>query len=127
MGFLAVIVAALGGFAWGAAWYMSLGKKWQAAVGLSDEEVTKFDPVPFVIALAGAALCAGMMRHVFVSGGVDGFWASAVGGFGLGLFVACPWLVTNYAFAKRSKTLWWIDGGYAVGGCTAIGAVLGLF
>ena len=35
-------------------------------------------------------------------------------------------ILTNYAFAKRPRTLWWIDAGHAVVACTAIGAVLGL-
>lgn len=127
MEFVAVLVAGLGGFAWGAGWYMALGKRWQAAVGLSDEEVAKFDPVPFVIAIVAAILCAGMIRHILASSGIESAGGGLLAGIGLGLFVACPWLITNYAFARRPKDLWWIDGGYAAGGCAVVGLILGLF
>ncbi len=128
MGILSVLLGAAAGFAMGAIWYMTLGKVWMAAVGLTEEDVkSDKNPLPFIIAFVGNILVAGMMRHVFATSGVAGLGAGMVGGLGVGLFLAAPWILTNYAFAGRPKPLWWIDAGHAILACTAIGAVLGLF
>ena len=127
MGMLAVLLAAAAGFATGAVWYMALGKRWMAAVGKTEEEIKAAqNPLPFIIAFVTSLLVAGMMRHVFASSGVEGVGPGLVGGLGLGLFVAAPWIVTNYGFAGRPRQLWWIDAGHAALACGAIGAVLGL-
>lgn len=127
MGLLSVLVAALVGYAFGAAWYMALSKPWMKAVGLTEDTIDRKDPAPFIVAFLMAVVVAGMMRHILAMGGLDGFFASLMTGFGLGAFVAMPWMVNNIMFGERDRNLIWIDGGYAVGGCTVIGAVLGLF
>ena len=65
-----------------------------------------------------------MMRHIFATSFVDGLWEGAVNGFGLGLFIATPWIATNYLFAQRPINLIFIDGIYATVGCTLMGIVL---
>ena len=128
MGILAVLLAAAAGFATGAVWYMVLGKRWMAAVGKTEEEIkANQNPLPFIIGFLASLLTAGMMRHVFASAEVGGIGAGLVSGLGIGLFMAAPWIVTNYAFAGRPRTLWWIDAGHASLACGAIGAVLGSF
>ena len=57
---------------------------------------------------------------------MTGFWAGLVSGFGVGLFFVAPFILTNYAFARQPRALWWIDAGHALLACTAIGAVVGL-
>jgi uncharacterized protein DUF1761 len=120
-------VAAIASYAFGAAWYMILAKRWMAAAGLTEDDIKGKNPVPFIISFVAAVLVAGMMRHIFAKAGIDtpndGLWA----GFGLGAFIAMPWIITNYAFAGRSMRLMFIDGLYAVIGCTIIGLVLTLF
>jgi uncharacterized protein DUF1761 len=127
MEFLGVLVAAIASYAFGAAWYMILGKRWMAAAGLTEDDVKSKNPAPFIISFVATVLVAGMMRHIFAKAGIDtpnnGLWA----GFGLGAFIAAPWIITNYAFAGRSMRLMFIDGLYAVIGCTIIGLVLTLF
>ena len=128
MGILAVLLAAAAGFGAGAVWYMTLGKQWMAAVGKTEEEIkADQNPLPFIIGFLASLLTAGMMRHVFATSAVEGVGAGLVGGLGVGLFLVAPWILTNYAFAGRPRTLWWIDAGHAVLACTAIGTVLGLF
>ena len=128
MGILAVLLAAAAGFATGAVWYMILGKKWMAAVGKTEEEIkANQNPLPFIVAALGNILVAGMMRHIFATAGISGLGAGLVSGLGAGLFIAAPWILTNYAFADRPRPLWWIDAGHAALACTLIGAVLGLF
>ena len=128
MGILAVLLAAAGGFATGAVWYMALAKPWMQAVGKTEEEVkASQNPVTFVIAFLAALLTAGMMRHVFAMSGIESIGGGLISGLGIGAFMTAPWLITNYAFAGRPKQLWMIDGGYSIAACTVIGGVLGAF
>ncbi|MEM7507701.1 MAG: DUF1761 domain-containing protein [Pseudomonadota bacterium] len=127
MAYLGVFLAAVAGFAMGAVWYMVNGPRWMAAVGRSEEEI-KADksPLPFVIAFLASLVTAGMMRHVFVTSGISGFGGGLIGGLGVGLCLIAPWILTNYAFAGRPRSLWWIDAGHVILAATAIGAVLGV-
>ena len=95
-----------------------------AAVGLTEETVDRKNPVPYIVSFIAVIVVAGMMRHVFATSAVDTLWEGLVSGFGLGLFIATPWIVTNYGYAKRPTALMLIDGAYATVGCTIIGAVL---
>lgn len=131
MGILSVLVAAIAAYAFGSVWYMSLAKPWMAASGVTVGEdgrpVNASDPKPYIVAFVMALLVAGMMRHIFVMAGIDSAGKGLITGLGLGLFVAAPWIVNNVMFSDRSKSLIWLDGGYAAGGCAVAGLVLGLF
>lgn len=127
MGILAVLIAAVASYAFGAVWYMVNAKPWMAAVGLSEETINRSDPKPYIISFVMCILVAGMMRHVFIMSGVDSIFEGLVAGFGLGAFIALPWIVTNHGFSMRLGTLTIIDGGYATIGCTIMGIVLGYF
>ncbi|MEM7545711.1 MAG: DUF1761 domain-containing protein [Pseudomonadota bacterium] len=120
-----VVLAGVAGYVFGAIWYGALGKRWQAEVGLSPEDVKPASNVSaYLVALLGNLLVAGMMRHIFVTSGVDGTLNAAVSGLGLGLFIAGSYLMLNYAFAKRSTVLSLIDIGHAAGSATVIAVVL---
>ncbi len=131
MGILSVVVAALAGFAVGAAWYMALSRPWMEAAGLprgaDGRPANGSGPMPFAVALLAMLLVAGMMRHMLVTGGIEGPGKSLLSGLGVGAFFVAPWLAMDYAYAMRDRRLMLIDGGYAVMGCGAIGLVLGLF
>lgn len=130
MSFFSVLVAAAAGYALGAVWYMLLSRQWIAAAGVACDEAGKplnRSATPFILSAIAMLLVAGMMRHVFGMTGIHGFGSGLVAGFGLGAFVAAPWIVINYAYAGRPRALNFIDGGYAVLGSAVIGAVLGLF
>ncbi|MEM9097229.1 MAG: DUF1761 domain-containing protein [Pseudomonadota bacterium] len=128
MDYLGILLAAIAGFASGSIWYMVNGARWLEATGRTEEEI-KADksPLPFIIAFLASLLTAAMMRHILVSSGISGIVEGLVSGLGVGLFMIAPWILTNYAFAARPRTLWWIDAGHVVLAATAIGAVLGLF
>ena len=127
MGFLSVLAAAVAAYVFGAIWYSIMAKPWMAAAGLTEETINRKNPVPYIISFIAVILVAGMMRHIFASSGVDTVFYGALSGFGLGLFVAVPWLATNYGFAQRPPVLTAIDGTYSTVGCTIIGIVLTLF
>ncbi len=131
MGILAVLVAAAAGFAVGAAWYMALSKPWIAAVGIETDEAGRpqrsGSATPFVLSAIAMILVAGMMRHTFVTSGIETVGAGLVGGLGIGLFFISPWIMINNAYPGRPFRLTLIDGGYATLGCAVMGAVLGLF
>lgn len=130
MGFVAVLVAAAGAYAFGAVWYMWLGTTWMEAAGLKkgpDGRPEGSSPMPFVISAISVIVVAGMMRHVFAMSGLDTVTDGLMGGFGLGAFIVAPWIVTNYAYSMRPRNLTLIDCGYAIIGCTIMGVILTLF
>lgn len=131
MEFINVLVAAIAAFAFGAVWYMSMGRQWMAAagieVGADGRPVNSADKTPFVIGLIGMIVCAGMMRHIFIMGGVDTVGKGLLSGLGIGAFIVMPWVAMNYAFAARPAKLTYIDGVNVVVGCGIIGLVLTLF
>ncbi|SFL03751.1 DUF1761 domain-containing protein [Shimia haliotis] len=131
MGFVAVLAAAVASYVFGSIWYMALAKPWMAAAGVEVGEdgrpINSKNPTPYILAFVCAIVVAGMMRHVFALSAINTLDKGLIGGFGVGLFLATPWIVTNCGFAGRPAKLMLIDGGYATIGCTIIGAVLTLF
>ncbi|MEO9821968.1 MAG: DUF1761 domain-containing protein [Paracoccaceae bacterium] len=130
MGILAVIAAGLASFVFGAIWYGVLAKSWMAASGVELDEkgqpANRSNPLPYITAVIGAILIAGMMRHVLAISGIDTPIKGLVSGLGIGLFIATPWLATFYGFSGRPMRLLAIDGGYATLGSGLIGLVLTL-
>ena len=130
MSFVAVIVAAVAGFAFGAVWYMTLQKPWVDASGIEVND--KGQPVdasvlPFIMAGIAMILVAGMMRHTFSLSGIDTPMKGLVSGLGIGLFFISPWIMINNGYGRRPFKLTMIDSGYATFGCAVMGLVLTLF
>lgn len=128
MGLMNVLAAALGGYVFGAIWYMALAKPWMQAAGIKMTTDGKPDgngsALPFVLSAVAMVLVAGMMRHIFALSDIDTISKGLVSGLGIGLFFIAPWTMINYAYAGRPFKLTLIDGGYAVFGCAIIGAIL---
>jgi hypothetical protein len=135
LNYLAVLIAAVASFAFGAAWYGALSRQWMEARGLSatDMEKAKAEmgtiPVPYVIAfiaeLVMAWMLAGILLHL-EHGGLtpnirNGLISAAFLWFG---FVATT-LVVNHAFQGTRKSLTLIDGGHWLGVLLIQGAILG--
>ncbi|SFR34103.1 DUF1761 domain-containing protein [Litoreibacter janthinus] len=130
MGFLAVILAAFAGFAFGAVWYMTLAKPWMEAAGIKtgpDGKPENDSMTPYIMAAVAMLLVAGMMRHVFAASGIVAPLSGLVTGLGIGLFFISPWIMINNGYGGRPFKLTLIDGGYATFGCAVMGLVLGLF
>ncbi|WP_309663365.1 DUF1761 domain-containing protein [Tabrizicola sp.] len=137
MEILNVIAAAVGAFAFGAVWYMTMSKAWISAAEVAvddkgrpmrqDSAGSGNSPMPFVIGIIAMIVVAGMMRHVFAMSGIVSLGSGIVAGAGIGAFFVLPWLAMNYAFAMRKPALTLIDGVNVVVGCTIMGAILELF
>lgn len=124
MGLLSVLLAAAAGWIFGAVWYGIIGKKWMVAAGLSEDTMNTKNYAAFIGSFICAIIVAGMMRHIFASSGVVTLSEGILSGLGLGLFIATPWVATNYLFAQRPAILTVYDGVYATGGSTIMGIVL---
>jgi hypothetical protein len=124
--YLAVLIAAVAGFAWGAAYYITLSRHWLSAVGRAEPNRS---PAPFIISFIAlivmAWVLAGMMGHlgpgqVTVKNGiVSGLFAW------LG-FVATTVFVNN-AYPGRKYALSVIDSAHWLGALVIEGAVIGAF
>lgn len=126
-----VIVAAAVAFALGAVWYGMLSGPWVAASGVECDENGKpkggSSPMLFVRAFVLQLIVAGMMRHVFMMGGIDSVSGGLLAGLGIGAFFITPWTALNNSYAMRPVNLTLIDGGYATLACGVMGVVLTLF
>ena len=131
MQYLAVIVATLAAYGFGAFWYIRMSTRWIKAAGIPVDAAGKpqgsGSPMPFVVGFICILLVAGMMRHVFIMSGLDTLVEGLMGGFGIGAFLITPWVVMNYTYSARPRALMLIDGTYSVVGCTIMGIVLTLF
>jgi Protein of unknown function (DUF1761) len=128
--YLAILIAAVAGWLAGAAWYMSLGKLWVAALGMTPaqmEECRKrpYAWVPFVLVfvtnLVMAWTLAGILGHFGALSAKDGAITGALCWFG---FVLTAMLANN-AFAMRSHRLTAIDAGHYLVVLVLMGAIIG--
>ena len=127
---IAIVVAALAGFAIGGIWYGPLmGKKWMGAVGLTEEQIASGNMgAIYGGAFAFSLLASWTMAHTFASYMADMSAAvKAMTAFGVALGFVLPAIGTNYLFSQKSKTLFFIDAGYWLLFYTAMGVVHGLF
>jgi hypothetical protein len=130
-----ILIAAIASFAFGAVWYIGLGKQWMAARDMSaaDMEKAKAEmgpiPVPYIIAFVAllimAWMFAGVLLHLARGGMPVTIRAGMISGFFLWLGFVMTTMAVNHAFqgAKRSLTL--IDGGHWLGVLLIQGAILG--
>jgi Protein of unknown function (DUF1761) len=126
----AVLIAAVAAWIAGAAWYMSLSKLWQAAVGMTPEKMAaaKNNPyawVPFVLVFVGhlvmAWTLAGILGHFGTVSVKDGIITGALCWLG---FILTS-ILANNAFAGRTYRLTAIDSGHYLLVLVIMGAIIG--
>ena len=122
---LAVLVAAVAGFAFGALWYSALGKHWMAALGIIEQP--KPNPALFIMTflcqLFMAWMLAGMIGHL---GEVTILRSLLTAAFVWAGFVLTTMLV-NHRFQSQRWSLTLIDGAHWLGVLLVMGLVVGLF
>jgi hypothetical protein len=130
--YLAVAIAAVVGWLASAAWYMSLGRFYMAALGKTPEQVAadRSKPgafLPFVYALIANLIIAWMLAGVLGHLGAgqvtphNGVISGAILWFGFILTT----MVVNFSFSGRDKRLLLIDGGNWLIVLVVMGAVVG--
>jgi uncharacterized protein DUF1761 len=122
--YLAVVVAALAFFAWGAIWYAPpvMGKTWRKAVGLSQEQLRP-NPMVFIgtyiayflMALALAVLARAADASTFSEGLILGLIV------GIGIAAAGIWVGGMY---EQRMRLAWLNMGNAVIGLIIMAVIV---
>jgi hypothetical protein len=128
MNWLAILIATVAGFAFGAAYYMSLSKPWLAAIGRTKEQIAaegKGSPLPFIISIVALAVMA-----VVLAGTVGHLGqVNLKGGVITALFMWLGFVITtmavNNAFGQRKASLTIIDGIHWLGVLVIQGAIIG--
>jgi hypothetical protein len=128
MNWLAILIATVAGFAFGAAYYMSLSKPWLAAIGKTKEQIAaegKGSPLPFIISIVALAVMA-----VVLAGTVGHLGqVNLKGGVITALFMWLGFVITtmavNNAFGQRKASLTIIDGIHWLGVLVIQGAIIG--
>jgi Protein of unknown function (DUF1761) len=130
MNYLAIVIAAVVAWLAGAAWYMSLGKAWMAALGWTPEKIAECKSRPhaylpfiyvFVAELVMAWALAGLLGHLGPLSLRGGVISAAFCWLGFVITV----MVTNNSFAMRDWKLTLIDGGHWLLVLLLMGAIIG--
>ena len=129
MNYLAILVAAVAGFVFAAAYYTILGKAWMAALGKTEAEVRAKSPLSFIIAavaqLLMATMLAGIMGHLG-EGQVTLRNGVVTAGFvWLGFVITT--MAVNHTFQGAKRMLTVIDGAHWLGVLVVQGIIIGLF
>jgi hypothetical protein len=126
--YLAILIAAVAGFAFGAVYYISLSKQWLAAIGMTKEALAaRRSPVPFVVTIVALLIMAWVL-----AGGIGHLGPGQVtlkNGVISALFMWLGFVITtlavNYSFGQRRPMLTVIDGIHWLGVLVIQGAIIG--
>lgn len=125
--FLAVILAAVSGFAVGGIWYSKYGfaKQWMEETGLTEEKCRQADRKRVFGGALALNLLSALVLALYLK--TSHTFMDAVGlGFAAGSCWAAASLGVNYLFEGRSLRLFLINGGYITVQFTVMGLILGL-
>jgi len=130
MNYLAVIVAAIVGFAFGGLYYNVLAKQWLAAIGFTKASVKKnSSKAPFIIAIVADLIMAWVLAGLI--GHLGPGQVTTRNGIISGAFVWLGFVVTtiavNNGFGMRKHMLTAIDSGHWLGVLLIMGAIIGAF
>lgn len=124
MNYLAILVAAVAAFAWGAAYYMTLSKQWLAAVGRTEPNKS---PKPFILSFVALLVMAFVLSGAIAHLGPG--QVTVKNGIISGLILWAGFVVTtvfvNNAYPGRKYMLSVIDSIHWLGVLVIQGAVIG--
>ncbi|HZX86695.1 MAG TPA: DUF1761 domain-containing protein [Reyranella sp.] len=130
MNWLAILIATIAGFVFGAAYYMSLSKPWLAAIGKTKEQIAaegKGSPLPFIISIVALAVMAVVLAGTI--GHLGTGQMTLRNGVITALFMWVGFVITtmavNNAFGQRKASLTVIDGIHWLGVLVIQGAIVG--
>lgn len=128
--YLSVIIAAIVSFAFGAVWYMSLGKQWMAAISKTEADLApggKQDPVPYVLALLMQLVMAYFLGGLIVHLGAATLQGGIITGFFCWLAFVLTTQMVNHRFSRQPWSLTVIDCAHWLGVMLIQGAILGFW
>ena len=128
MNYLAILLAALAAFGWGAIYYMALSKQWLAAVGITREQMQAGrSAAPFVISFVALLVMSWVLAGTL--GHLGPGQVKLKNGIISGLFIWAGFIVTtvfvNNAYPGRKYSLSVIDSIHWLGVVVIEGAVIG--
>lgn len=125
---LAVVVAAIAAWLFGAAWYMGLSKPWMAAARIDPSKMQR-SIAPFIVSFVAELLMATVVALLLgaVTGGEPSLIAGAIFGFVFWLGFVATTLAVNHRYGGFGWGLTLIDGGHWLGVLLIIGMVIGWF
>jgi hypothetical protein len=127
--FLAVLVAAIAGFAFGAAWYMSLSKPWMAAARIDPTKASGMGGSiqPFIVSFIGLLIMAVVIFVIINSVYLGEF--TLANGLMVGFVCWLGFMLTTTAVGQRYLGYGWgltlIDALHWLGVALIMGAILG--
>jgi hypothetical protein len=125
---IAILVAAVAGWLFGALWYGLLSKPWMAAVGRTEAEIKASSPVlPMAIGFVATVIMAFVLQGVIHHVGNVSIRAGIISGVLCWFGFVFTSMATNHAFGGKSPMLTVIDGGHYLGVLIIMGAILGWF
>jgi len=128
MNYLAILIAAVAGFGWGAGYYTTLSKQWLAAVGMTREQMqTARSPMPFAISFVALLVMGWVLAGTL--GHLGPGQVTLKNGVISALFLWLGFVVTtvfvNNAYPGRKYSLSVIDSIHWLGVVVIQGAVIG--
>jgi uncharacterized membrane protein len=132
---LAIVVATVAAWIFGAVYYGVLGRKWIEAQGKTIEQCkaenagksTAAKAMPFVLSFVAELLMASTLSGIMFHIGIYTERAGAFSGFMCWLGFVLTTVAVNNAYTFRKVTLTAIDSGHWLGVLVIIGAILGWF
>ncbi len=126
--YLAVLVAAIAGFALGGLWYspaMFLSV-WMAALGKKKEEMCGSSPAKPMAVTAVTTLVSAYVLALFIHGiGATSVMGGLMTGLSIGIGFVATSMLSDYLFCTFSMRLFLIQAGYRVVSLALMGAILG--
>jgi hypothetical protein len=128
MNYLAILVAALAAFGWGAIYYTTLSNQWLVAVGMTKEQMqTNRTAVPFIISFVALLVMAWVLAGTL--GHLGPGQVTLKNGIVSALFLWLGFVVTtifvNNAYPGRKYSLSVIDSIHWLGVLVIQGAIIG--
>ncbi len=126
LNWLAILVAALAGFAVGSLWYSSFlfGKAWQKETGITTEKA-KSANMGKIMGLAFVLMFLISFNLAAFLGATATIATGILYGALAGIFWVTAALGVTYLFEMQSTKLWLINGGYHAVTFTIMGGILG--
>jgi len=133
--FVAIVLAAVAAWLFGAGYYGTLGKTWVAALGTTMEAMkvqnagksATAKATPFVLSFIAELVMAFVLYGIVFHVGIWSIRAGIISGVVCWLGFVVTTIATNNAYPGRSYTLTAIDSGHWLGVLVIMGAILGGF